>query len=107
MSVRTIAGWHPADEKPPTENEGESDYSMVLCAESSAPVVAWFNRFDNQWTPAIRSDFARLNISWWRRLKPIPVSILPQDGFRRELALNMNLAYDDTRKGDAPDEESE
>ena len=100
MSRRTVAGWHPADELPPTDKDGESDYCLVMCAESSAPVVAWFNRFDNRWTSAIRSEFEQLHVTWWRKLKAIPISILPNDRFRRELALNMKMAYDDT-KGEA------
>lgn len=94
-----VHGWTTVDTLPPTDNEGESGYMLVMCKECSAPVVAWYNSFDRAWYSGIKSLFDTLTVQWWKPLDRIPVSILPPDNlFRRELAINMGLAWPDEKE---------
>ena len=88
--------WRPAEELPLTDTEGESAYLLILCKESSAPVVGYYTTGYLESTGRYVAAFGGakpVTARWWTPLEQIPASILPPGS--SQWAIQTGLAYRD------------
>lgn len=99
MSDELNHGWRPGDRPPSVDNEGESDFVMVLAKGLTAPAVGYYLDTAHGAAPGWRlyPTAMQYEVRWWKPLEKIPASLFPLSSHR--WVIETGIAFDDT-KGD-------
>lgn len=89
-------GWIPGDITPVVDQEGESDFKLVLGRGFTAPTVAYYldpmNGSDGGWK--LYPTGGKVEVRWYKAIDKIPASLFPPTTHR--WAIESGVAFDDS-----------